>query len=536
MTTRAVIYARFSCDKQRDASIDDQLYECSKFAERNGYDVVGQYCDYALSGRSDDRPQFLRMIEDAANGTFDVVLLWKMDRFARNMQDQYYYEHVLNKVGVRIESCRENIKGSGIEVTTSKAVNALFAEIRSLTSAEDTMRGMLGKARRCEYLGVNIFGYSHDGDQIILDPVRAPIAREIHTRYLDGWLVSDIVKWLSDQGVTNKNGKPVSKNFVYGILSNPRYAGTYLWGKKKDALGNVILDEMGDPIPLVCIEDGMPAIVSHEIKEAVYERLGVGKRKAKAEDYVLSGKLYCSECGHNMHGIVVYNKQGLPYRYYVCKDKRRCCHGTMRRETLEQTVANGIRDVLNDQKLCRRLAKMYVKWQGIHETSAARKALESERRDVNRKRERLMDAVADGMPWSDAKPRVDSLDLQLAGIDRQIADLDRQCNGYTESDVMEFFADLAANKTADDDEILRVFVNKVWLYEDKAVATLSFLGKSTNKYEVELALDDVSAEQERVRLNPQWCPEWDAGRTRSASTILLLRSGIGIVVPLKKAS
>ena len=186
MTVRAAVYARFSCDKQRDASIDDQLYECGKYADAQGYEVVASYCDYAMSGRSDDRPQFLRMIEDAKTGAFSVILVWKLDRFARNMTDQYYYEHILQKAGVAIESTQERISGNGIEATNNKALTALFAQLRSQQSAVDTVRGMLGKARQCQYLGVPMFGYSHDGDRITLNPAEAPLVAKAHEDYLAG--------------------------------------------------------------------------------------------------------------------------------------------------------------------------------------------------------------------------------------------------------------------------------------------------------------------------------------------------------------
>lgn len=117
---RCAFYARFSCDKQRDASIEDQLYACNIYAEKHGYKVVAQYCDYAMTGRSDDRPQFLQMIEDAKQGAFDVIVVWKMNRFARNIEEQYYYEHVLRITsGVTFESTKENIVGNSIEATSN---------------------------------------------------------------------------------------------------------------------------------------------------------------------------------------------------------------------------------------------------------------------------------------------------------------------------------------------------------------------------------------------------------------------------------
>ena len=83
----AVIYARYSSDSQREASIEGQLRDCKDYAEKNGITVVGTYIDRAYSAKTDDRPDFQRMIKDSAKKIFDVVLVWKLDRFARNRYD-----------------------------------------------------------------------------------------------------------------------------------------------------------------------------------------------------------------------------------------------------------------------------------------------------------------------------------------------------------------------------------------------------------------------------------------------------------------
>ena len=220
---RVAVYARFSCDKQRDASIEDQVNEAQRYCESHDYEIVQVYADYAISGRSDDRPQFLQMIEDACNGVFDIVLVWKIDRFARNMQDQYYYEKLINDAGVTLESVKENIAGNVIEASMSKGMLAIFAQLRSQQGSEDVMRGMLGKAQKCQYLGYQWLGYTHDGDEIVLDPVTADIARDIHLRYLAGDPIIDIVAWINSQGITNRNGGPVGKTYVTGILKNRVY-------------------------------------------------------------------------------------------------------------------------------------------------------------------------------------------------------------------------------------------------------------------------------------------------------------------------
>ena len=106
---KAVIYARYSSDSQREESIDGQIRECTEYAERNGITILGSYVDRALSARTDDRPDFQRMIADSEKRLFDVVLVWKLDRFSRDRYDSAHYKHILKKNGVRVMSVKENI-------------------------------------------------------------------------------------------------------------------------------------------------------------------------------------------------------------------------------------------------------------------------------------------------------------------------------------------------------------------------------------------------------------------------------------------
>ena len=106
---RAVIYARYSSDNQREESIDGQLRECKKFAEYNGITIIGEYIDRAFSAKTDNRPEFQRMIKDSYKSVFDTVIVWKLDRFARNRYDSARYKALLKKNGVRVISATEKI-------------------------------------------------------------------------------------------------------------------------------------------------------------------------------------------------------------------------------------------------------------------------------------------------------------------------------------------------------------------------------------------------------------------------------------------
>lgn len=106
---KAVIYARYSSDNQREESIEGQLRDCRAYAEYNGIDIVGEYIDRAFSAKTDDRPDFQRMVSDSSKKLFDVVLVWKLDRFARNRYDSAFYRYTLRKNGVKLISVKENI-------------------------------------------------------------------------------------------------------------------------------------------------------------------------------------------------------------------------------------------------------------------------------------------------------------------------------------------------------------------------------------------------------------------------------------------
>ena len=111
---KAVIYARYSSDNQTEASIEGQLHECMEFAEHAEIDIVGQYIDRALSAKTDNRPEFQRMIKDSYKHAFDCIIVWKLSRFARNRYDSAHYKNLLKKNGVKVISAKESI-GEGSE-------------------------------------------------------------------------------------------------------------------------------------------------------------------------------------------------------------------------------------------------------------------------------------------------------------------------------------------------------------------------------------------------------------------------------------
>ena len=149
----AVIYARYSSDNQREESIEGQIRECTAYAEKNGITIVKHYIDRAISAKTDNRPEFQQMIKDSDKKLFDIVLVWKLDRFARNRYDSARYKTQLKKNGVKLMSATEIIS-EGPEGIILESVLEGYAEYYSADLAENVLLPKSTRAAR-KRLSVN---------------------------------------------------------------------------------------------------------------------------------------------------------------------------------------------------------------------------------------------------------------------------------------------------------------------------------------------------------------------------------------------
>ena len=210
---KAVIYARYSSDSQREESIEGQLRECKDYTERHGITVLGTYIDRAFSAKTDKRPEFQRMIKDSAKRLFDVVIVWKLDRFARNRYDSAHYKHVLRKNGVKVVSATEKISTDSTGILLESLLEG-YAEFYSVELSEKVTRGQRENALKGKNNGGGIpFGYMLGEEQkLVVNPLTAPLVIEIFTRYAEGETMRSIVESFTERGLKTKRGKPNSVN------------------------------------------------------------------------------------------------------------------------------------------------------------------------------------------------------------------------------------------------------------------------------------------------------------------------------------
>lgn len=291
---KAVIYARFSSDRQREESIEGQLRECHEYAKKNGITIVHEYIDRAVSASKDTekRLDFLRMIRDSSKGQFEAVLVWKLDRFARDRYDSAHYKHLLKKNGVRVISATEPIS-DGPEGIILESMLEGMAEYYSAELSVKIKRGLKENALK----GVNNGGRTAFGYQLVgkkdgpkhyeADPMTAPIVREIFNRYADGDTIKDIRDSLNARGITTNYGGAFRYSTLSLILGNRVYLGEYRYSD-------------------VVVEGGIPALVEKGVFDKVQARRNRNKRapaaKKAADHYLLTTKLFCGDCGAIMAG------------------------------------------------------------------------------------------------------------------------------------------------------------------------------------------------------------------------------------------
>ena len=257
---KAVIYARYSSDSQREESIEGQLRECAAFAEKNGITVLRHYIDRAYSAKTDNRPEFQNMIKDSGKRLFDIVIVWKLDRFARNRYDSARYKATLKKNGVKVVSATEIIS-EGAEGIILESVLEGYAEYYSADLSEKVVRGMTDNALKCKFNGGNTpLGYVVGTDGVLaVDPLTAPLVTEIFTLYDSGESISEITASLNGRGLKTKKGKAFKIGGVSLILKNRKYIGEYQYGS-------------------VIIPKGIPAIIDDDLFDRVQRRMAFNKK------------------------------------------------------------------------------------------------------------------------------------------------------------------------------------------------------------------------------------------------------------------
>lgn len=322
VSTRAVIYARYSSHAQREESIEQQVDVCRAYCERRGLEVVRVYSDAARSGRSTDgRDAFMRMLDDARAGGFGAVVVYKLDRFARDRYDSVINKRRLRDCGVSVLSAMENIP-DGPEGRLMEAVVEGVAEWYSADLSQKTRRGMRANAEKCIANGVPVFGYDIGPDgRYVVNDAQAAIVRRVFCEWLRGRPGAHISRDLKNEGVRTALGRVPGKNWAFSIIHDERYTGVYVW----------------DDVRIV---GGMPAIIDADTFRRANLRHRATMAPSRTHDYPLVGRLFDHDTGGVMMTGYHAVSRGREYLYYSANVEGR--HNLIRREVIEGAVVRAV--------------------------------------------------------------------------------------------------------------------------------------------------------------------------------------------------
>lgn len=303
----AAAYVRVSTDDQLEYSPDSQIKKIREYAERNDIHIPDEFIfiDEGISGRkAEKRPEFMKMITLAKTKPkpFDLILVWKFSRFARNREDSIVYKSMLRKqCGIDVVSISEQIG----EDKTSILIEALLEamdEYYSINLAEEVKRGMNEKFSRGGVVSQPPFGYKMGDDVFVSDENTAPIVKMIFEDFLSGVGIRKIAMKLNDMGVRSMKGNKFENRTVEYILCNPTYIGKL----RRNPNGRENGDRFHQSPDTIIVDGKHEPIISEEVFHKVNEKLRENKKRyvknsqQKNADFMLRGLVRCSSCGSTL--------------------------------------------------------------------------------------------------------------------------------------------------------------------------------------------------------------------------------------------
>jgi len=484
---KAVIYARYSSHNQREESIEGQLRKCHDYAEMNGFTIIEEYCDRAISGKTDNRAEFQRMIKDSEKGHFQAIIMYTLDRFARNRYDSAMYKAKLRKNGVRLYYTEQSITDEPEGIILESVLEGM-AEYYSENLSRGVKRGMKENALKCMITGGYMpLGYRKTADKKFeIDPATAPIVQEIFDLYINGKSQRQIVDILNEKGYRTVKGMPFRLGSISGILVNTKYIGLYSFGD-------------------VVIENGIPAIIDKDVFDKAQEMLKKNKRESgrmKAPmNYLLTGKLFCGHCGGSMVGESGTSGSGTIYNYYKCLSRKRhkdCTKQTEKKDWIEKLVVEEtVKRILQPEVIDEIACKVAELAENEFNNKSRLTTLQNDLKSVQTAIRNLLRLVEQGIDTDDVGERLLDLNSQKADLQKQIAKEENKKPMLTKDRIAFWLTSFLNNGDIESvdyqQRIIDTLVNKVFVFDtDGGGRKIVITYNTSNSMKSTITLSDIN--------------------------------------------
>ena len=448
----AVIYARYSSDRQTEQSIEGQVRVCNDYAERNGILIVNQYIDRATTGTNDNRDAFQQMLKDSDKKQFDFVLVYKLDRFSRNKFEMAMHRKRLKDNGIKILSAMENIPDSpeGILLESLlEGMNQYYSEELS----QKTRRGQ--KETRLKGLhcaGKLNYGYYTEKKKVFIHEEEGPIVKEIFERYAAGERGNEIAISFAERGILYR-GKPFTAANIYVILHSEKYTGRY-----------EIHGEVYDNI--------YPKIIDKELFERCKAKIDANRYGNHIPDYsyLLRKRVYCGECGTRMTSYSGTSKSGKVSKYYKCWNaigKKNCKAKFMKKDLLESIVLKALQETLTSKNLTVIVDEIYKQHNAKLLGDNPVKTLEKELLRINKSINNIMNAIEQGIITDTTKDRLQELESTRKDLQEKLIFERMQEKTVLDKKTIETYLKKAVEQ--EPELMIELLVEKVYVYSDDRI-------------------------------------------------------------------
>lgn len=471
--TQAVIYARFSSDKQTEDSIEAQVRACREYAAGRGLTVGEVYADEAISGKGSktaSRRAYQRLLRDAEKGAFDTILIHKYDRIARNLGEHVNLEQRLSKLRVTLIATAQDF-GDTKEAKIMRALMWSLSEYYIDNLAEETKKDHRETALKALHNGgYPPFGYDVVDQQYVINELEAAFVRKIFEAARERRGFTEVIREMEAAGIRGKRGRPIKYPQIHEMLRNEKYTGVYLYSPKMEENRGKRREKPN----AIRIENALPVIIDRAVFMEVQAIMNERKQTGRKVDYLCSGLVYC-RCGAKMH-VLKTRRKGHEYIYYACSEK--CGAHTLRMEDVDRAAIKYLHDLLSEDNQCS-IAK------AMREYQAGEGSRMEEFKAVLRKRigekQRQYDALMKNLSSGELSAEVVAdIGAQMKQLKGEIAALEAT-EPPKDFTVEQIRAWLEAIKAAPDEQAVHLLIERIEKKEDgfHAKSTLeAVLGKS----------------------------------------------------------
>lgn len=465
--SKGVLYIRYSSHSQNEQTVETQRDICTEYAKKNNIQIVNEYIDVARTGTNDKRENFQRMIEDSKKKLFDYIITYKVDRFARDKYDNAIYKRDLKKIGIRVLSAVENITDDP-EGEMMEGFLETMAHYYSRNLSRNIKDGLATNAKK----GLSIGGKSlplgyksiETTREIIIDKTTSPIVVKIFEMYRDNNSYAEIIRYLNLHNLKTSRGNEFNKNSIKRLLKNEKYIGLYRFR------GEIV----SESIPPIIDKE-----LFYEVQDILEKRKKAPSRGRAKNEYLLTTKLFCGECGEMMTGFSGTSKTERLYTYYACKNSKikQCDKKVINKDVIEDYVISKTRNLLDNSNI-NEIAKNIVETLNKSKDVAETKRLKTELSRNNKGRKNLFDSLkickSDALK-EEIMEELSRMEKQNKEIQNQLIYEEINLLELTVHDIVQFLKDLKKGRINDNlyrKMLIDVFVNKIYLYEDGRIMLL----------------------------------------------------------------